>query len=130
MTVTSSRLLGFREWKLSRVLRKARVTGELAKLSSIWLQLIWMTVGSTVKTRDLLKLNNNSIPTAPTIRLSDGWTLSKTRGGKKGQIRPMIRFVQEFSAARVTTGFRIAHSTSRLIFGLLSSHFVLRPSRQ
>jgi len=35
-------------------------------VSSIWLQLIWMTVGSTVKTRDLVKLNNNSIPTAPT----------------------------------------------------------------
>jgi hypothetical protein len=33
-------------------------------VSSIWLQLIWMAVGSTVKTRDLVKLNNNSIPSA------------------------------------------------------------------
>jgi hypothetical protein len=35
-------------------------------VSSIWLQFIWVAVGSTVKTRDLVKLNNNSIPTAPT----------------------------------------------------------------
>jgi hypothetical protein len=31
--------------------------------------------------------------------------LTKTRGGKKGQIRPMIRFCVSFSAARVTSGF-------------------------
>src|SRR6266850_3302909 len=30
--------------------------------------------------------------------------LAKTRGGKKGQIGPMLRFVREFSAARVTIG--------------------------
>ena len=35
----------------------------MAKLSSIWLQLISLAVGSTVKTRDLVKLNNNLIPT-------------------------------------------------------------------
>jgi hypothetical protein len=29
---------------------------------------------------------------APTNHLPDGWTLNKTRGGKKGQIRPLIRF--------------------------------------
>jgi hypothetical protein len=33
-----------------------------------------------------------------------GGHLTKTRGGKKGQIRPMIRFCVPFSAARVTTG--------------------------
>src|SRR5260221_2848978 len=32
-------------------------------VSSIWLQLIWTAVASTVKTQDLVKLNNNSIPT-------------------------------------------------------------------
>src|SRR5258706_5754542 len=37
-------------------------------VSSIWLQLIWLTVGSTVKTRDLVKLNNNSIPTVPSAK--------------------------------------------------------------
>ncbi len=36
------------------------------KLSSIWLQFIWLAVGSTVTTRDLVNLINNSIPTAPT----------------------------------------------------------------
>jgi hypothetical protein len=45
-----------------------------------------------------------STPTAPTIHISDGWTLNKTRRGKKGQIRPMIRFRFLFLAARVTTG--------------------------
>src|SRR5258708_30534749 len=40
--------------------------GALVLVSSIWLQFIWLAVGSTVKTRDLVKLNNNSTPTAPT----------------------------------------------------------------
>jgi hypothetical protein len=31
--------------------------------------------------------------------------LTKRRGGKKGQITPMIRFCVSFSAARVTSGF-------------------------
>lgn len=34
------------------------------------------------------------------------------RVGKRGQIRPMIRFVCEFSAARVTTGTRISFSAA------------------
>ena len=38
-------------------------------VSSIWLQFILAAVGSTVKTRDLVKLNNNSIPAAPTTYL-------------------------------------------------------------
>jgi len=41
-----------------------RVQSELELVSSIWLQFIWLAVGSTVKTRDLIKLNNNSILTA------------------------------------------------------------------
>jgi hypothetical protein len=41
-------------------------------------------VGSTVKTRDLVKLNNNSIPTAPTNHLPDGSTLKKNARGQKG----------------------------------------------
>ena len=44
--------------------------GALVLISSIWLQFIWLAVGSTVKTRDLVKLNNNSIPTAPTNLLN------------------------------------------------------------
>jgi len=40
--------------------------GAFVLLSSIWLQFIWLAVGSTVKARDLVKLNNNSISTAPT----------------------------------------------------------------
>ena len=32
-------------------------------------------------------------------------TLASTRVGTRGQITPMIRFLAEFSAARVTTGF-------------------------
>jgi hypothetical protein len=46
-----------------------------------------------------------SIPTAPTNHLPDWSDLDKTRRGKRGQIIPMIRFVRDFSAARVTTGF-------------------------
>jgi hypothetical protein len=44
-------------------------------------------------TRDLEVLFNNSIPHRPyhLIVLMDGH-LTKTRGGKKGQIRLMIRF--------------------------------------
>lgn len=38
----------------------------------------------------------SSIPTAPTIHLPDGWTLIKNARGKKGQIRPMIRFCVPF----------------------------------
>src|SRR6202158_1037958 len=45
-----------------------------------------------------------SPPPLPTILLI-GRDLAKTRGGKRGQISPMIRFVREFSAARVTAGF-------------------------
>ena len=45
-----------------------------------------------------------SPPPLPTIFLI-GRDLVKTRGGKRGQIASMIRFVREFSAARVTTGF-------------------------
>jgi hypothetical protein len=59
-------------------------TGEQTKLSSIWLQFIWLAVGSTVKTWDLIKLYNNSIPTAPSIHLSDGRTLHKNARGQKG----------------------------------------------
>jgi hypothetical protein len=40
--------------------------GAFMLVSSIWLQFIWLAVGSTVKTRDLVKLNDNSIPSAPT----------------------------------------------------------------
>jgi len=43
-------------------------------------------------------------PPLPTILLI-GRDLAKTRGGKRGQISPMVRFVCEFSAARVTAGF-------------------------
>src|SRR5260370_34970152 len=58
---------------------------------------------------DLLKLRVGrswvrSPPPLPTILLI-GRDLAKTRGGKRGQISPMIRFVREFSAARVTAGF-------------------------
>ncbi len=41
--------------------------GAFVLVSSIWLQFIWLAVGSTVKTRDLIKLNNNSIPIARSI---------------------------------------------------------------
>src|SRR6267154_1611138 len=51
----------FQDW-----LSTVEVGDEIKKVSSIWLQMIWLAVGSTVKTRDLAKLNNNSIPTAPT----------------------------------------------------------------
>jgi hypothetical protein len=34
-----------------------------------------------------------SIPTAPTIHLSDGWTLNKNTRGKKGQIRSMLQYL-------------------------------------
>jgi hypothetical protein len=37
-----------------------------------------------------------SIPTAPTIHLPDGWALNRNARGKKGQIRPMIRFCVSF----------------------------------
>jgi hypothetical protein len=48
-----------------------------------------------------------SIPNAPTNILSIGMDLEKKEGGLGGQISPMIRFLREFSAARVTTGFQI-----------------------
>ena len=44
-----------------------------------------------------------SPPPLPTIFLMDGH-LAKTRGGKKGQIKLMIRFRFLFLATRVTTG--------------------------
>jgi hypothetical protein len=40
---------------------------------------------------------------------------AKTSGGKKGQIRPMIRFCVSFQAARVTTG-RVDFNRSTDIF--------------
>jgi len=58
---------------LRRPIETTRITGQvptasrcltlrgLAELSSIWPQFIWLAVGSTVNTRDLVKLNNNSI---------------------------------------------------------------------
>jgi hypothetical protein len=42
-------------------------------------------------------------PPLPSIFLMDG-QLTKTRGGKKGQIREMLRFCVFFPAVRVTTG--------------------------
>jgi len=39
---------------------------EFTRASSNWLQLVWLTVGSTVETWDLFGLSDNSIPTAPT----------------------------------------------------------------
>jgi hypothetical protein len=35
------------------------------QVSSIWLQFIWLAVGSTVTTRDLVNLIDNSISTRP-----------------------------------------------------------------
>src|SRR3984957_3941583 len=55
-----------------------------------------------------------SPPPLPTI-FPTGRDLVKTRGGKRAQITPMIRFVREFSAARVTTGFlgtQVSHTHS------------------
>jgi|ERR1700722_715327 len=48
----------------------------------------------------------DSIPTAPTIHLPDGWTLNKKTRGQKGAdktVGPV--FLCEFSAVRVTTGY-------------------------
>jgi hypothetical protein len=50
-------------------------------------------------------LSFRSRPPLPTIFLI-GRHLAKTRGGKRGQITSMIRFVREISAARVTAGSR------------------------
>ena len=50
-----------------------------------------------------------SPPPLPSIFLMEGH-LTKTRGGKKGQIRAMIRFCVFFSAARVTTGSEIVNT--------------------
>ena len=44
-----------------------------------------------------------SPPPLPSIFLMDGY-LTKTRGGKKGQIRPMTRFCVLFQRHEVTTG--------------------------
>ena len=52
-------------WNFERWLPAFEAIGELAKLNSIWLQFIWLAVGSTVTTRDLVVLMNNSIPAAP-----------------------------------------------------------------
>jgi len=46
-----------------------------------------------------------SIPPTLPIILLIGWHLVKSRGGKRGQISPMIRLVRQFPSARVTTGF-------------------------
>jgi hypothetical protein len=46
-----------------------------------------------------IRQGKGSIPTAPTIHLPDGWTLNKNMRGKKGQIRPMIRFGVFFCGA-------------------------------
>jgi hypothetical protein len=40
--------------------------------------------------------------------------LSKKRGGIRGQITSMIRFVRNFSAARVTTGFEAKEVTAEI----------------
>jgi len=55
-----------------------------------------------------------SIPTAPTIRLPDGWTLSKFTRGQKGADKandPVL--CVSFSVARVTTGFVSLSSLAR-----------------
>ncbi len=53
----------------------------------------------------LLGMWVRSPPPLPTIFLI-GRDLTKTRGGKRGQITSMIRFVREVLAARVTTGLQ------------------------
>jgi hypothetical protein len=65
-------------------------------------------VSSAYRARDILLLGGpwpNLCGGAglPTIVLT-GRLLTKTRGGKRGQITPMIRFVRELPAARGTTG--------------------------
>ena len=50
-----------------------------------------------------------SIPTAPTNQLPDWPRLKKNAGGQKGaNSLDVLRLAREFSAARVTTGFRIS----------------------
>ena len=56
--------------------------GELAKPSSTWLQFIWLAVGSTMTTRHLVNLINNSIPTAPTKLLQSARLIVRL-GNKK-----------------------------------------------
>src|SRR5260370_5614795 len=55
-------------------------------------------------------MDQNSIPTAPTIHLPDGWTLNKNTRGQKGadSTDDLVPFF--FSAARVTTGHTISVS--------------------
>jgi hypothetical protein len=59
---------------------------------------------NAMKSRDLeLWGHVRSPPPLPTI-FQIGRNLAKMRGGKRGQITPMIRFLREVPAARVTTG--------------------------
>ena len=51
-----------------------------------------------------IRWSTGSIPTAPTISFLMDGHLTKTHGGKKGQISPMIRFLRFFPSAWVTTG--------------------------
>jgi hypothetical protein len=64
-----------------------------------------------------------SIPTAPTIYLSDGWILNKNTRGKKGQIRPMDPVLCFFAAARVTTGVPVHKSATNPFSALPRKRF-------
>src|SRR5258708_34767055 len=55
-----------------------------------------------------------SPPPLPTIFLI-GRDLTKTRGGRRGQIGPMIRFVRTFSAARMPTGLTPAAQLYKVV---------------
>src|SRR6267142_135314 len=67
------------------------------------------------------RMRFRSPPPLPSIFLMDEH-LTKTRGGKKGQIRPMIWFLCFFAATRVTTGRAVSVSidiSSKAVSGQL-----------
>jgi hypothetical protein len=92
----------------------ARGYGELAKLSSFWLQFIWLTVGSTVETRDLVKLSNNSIPTAPTINRVDSVALALSSADSGPQKAGVL--VQSWSKASTKQRKRPTPCESAFLF--------------
>jgi hypothetical protein len=93
---------------LSATLIASESQGASVYPACTWLSLFdlfarfWL-FGESATYASLTSLLVRSPPPLPSIFLMDGH-LTKTRGGKKGQIRPMIRFCVFFSAARVTTG--------------------------
>jgi hypothetical protein len=69
-----------------------------------------------------------SIPTAPPIYLSDGWTLNKNIRGQKGQIKRMTGYVFLFSGTGDNRMRQFQRSTDISLNHVFSSQLALAPS--